>query len=55
MNKKIKAFPEYQLQYHVLQATWWMDSATNKHSETRTMEWRDGTPFSPEDYRDDAM
>jgi len=47
--------PEHQLQYHALQAAWWVHSATNKHNESRKVVHGDNTPFTPEDYRDDAM
>jgi len=46
---------EHKLQYHAMLAAWWLHAATNGHSEIRGMSHGDGTPFTPEDHRDDAM
>ena len=42
--------------YHMLQAEWWMHSASNGHCQTQEMFHGFGdVEFTPEEKRDDAM
>lgn len=45
-----------RMKYHELQAMWWMHSASNGHSSTRTVhKGYDGPLMTAEELRDDAM
>lgn len=47
---------EQQMQFHIMQANWWMHSATNGHATTRNIcHGADGPKLTTEELRDNAM